>query len=73
MMNWKTYGRKRSWRNFELLCRHLPGGSEEIHENLSQDMPSPGGDLNPGHLGRTSGRKKIQEIFSFEEVSVINF
>jgi hypothetical protein len=32
MMNWKGYGRKRSWPNFKVLF-HLPGGTEENHEN----------------------------------------
>jgi hypothetical protein len=28
--------------------RHLPGGTDENHENLSQDSRSPALDLNPG-------------------------
>jgi hypothetical protein len=30
----KGCGRKRSWTNFNVLSRHLPGGSEEKHENF---------------------------------------
>jgi hypothetical protein len=31
---------------FKVLSRHLPGGTEENHGNLSQDSRSPGRDLN---------------------------
>jgi hypothetical protein len=33
---------------FKALSRHLAGGTEEDHENLSEDLRSPGRDLNPG-------------------------
>jgi hypothetical protein len=33
MMNWKGFGRKRSWPNFKVLSRHSPGRTEENHEN----------------------------------------
>jgi hypothetical protein len=36
---------KRSWPYFELLLRHFPRGTEDNHENLSQDSRSPGRDL----------------------------
>jgi hypothetical protein len=26
-MNWKEFGKKLSWPNFEVLSRHSPGGS----------------------------------------------
>jgi len=48
MMNWKGFGRKRSWPNFKVLSWHLPGGTEENHKKLSQDSWSLGRDLNPG-------------------------
>jgi hypothetical protein len=32
MMNWKRFGRRRSWHNFKVLAQHSPGGSEENHE-----------------------------------------
>jgi hypothetical protein len=48
MMNWKIYVRKRSWPNCKVPSRHLPGGSEENHENLSQDNLPLGVDFNPG-------------------------
>jgi hypothetical protein len=32
----------------ETLYGHLPGDTEEIHQNLSQDSRSPYRDLNPG-------------------------
>jgi hypothetical protein len=28
MMNWKGFGRKRSWYNFKVLSQDLPGGTE---------------------------------------------
>jgi hypothetical protein len=34
--------------SFEVVSRHLPGGTVENHENLSQDIQCPGRDLNPG-------------------------
>jgi hypothetical protein len=30
-----------------VIYHHLSGGTEENHENLSQDIRSPGRDLNP--------------------------
>jgi hypothetical protein len=45
MMNWKGLGRKWYWLNIKILTQNSPGGSEE---NLSQDIRSPGRDLNPG-------------------------
>jgi hypothetical protein len=48
MMNWKGFGRKRSWPNFKELSRNSPGRTEESHINSSQDSQSPGRDLNPG-------------------------
>jgi hypothetical protein len=47
-MNWKGFDRTRSRPNFKVLSRHPPGGTEENHENLSQDSWSPDRDLNPG-------------------------
>jgi hypothetical protein len=32
MINWNEYGRKRSWRNFNVLFQHFPGGTEENTE-----------------------------------------
>jgi hypothetical protein len=48
IINWKGCGRKRSWPNSKALSRNLPGGTEENHEKISQDIRSPGSDLNPG-------------------------
>jgi hypothetical protein len=48
MMNWKEFGRKRPWPNFKLLSWHSPRRTEENHENLNQDIQSPGRDMNPG-------------------------
>jgi hypothetical protein len=33
-MNWKGFGRKRSWPNFKVLPWHSPGRTEEILEKL---------------------------------------
>jgi hypothetical protein len=46
-MNWKGFGRTRSWLNFKVLSRHSPRGKKEVMKNLSQDSRSPGRDLNP--------------------------
>jgi hypothetical protein len=35
MMNWKGFGRKWSWLNFNLLSWHSPGGTEKKHEKPS--------------------------------------
>jgi hypothetical protein len=48
MTNWKGFGVKRSWPNFNVLSRHSPGGTEKTTKNLSQDSWSLGRDLNPG-------------------------
>jgi hypothetical protein len=48
IMNWEGYGRKQSWINFKVLSRHSPGGTEESHENFSQDSRFPNRDLKPG-------------------------
>jgi hypothetical protein len=52
MMNWKWFGRKRSWPNFKvgLLSQLSHWGTEEnskTTKNFSQDSRSPGRDLNP--------------------------
>jgi hypothetical protein len=52
MMNWKGFGRIRSWPNF----RHYPGIClEELRKptkNLSQNSWCPGRNLNPKHEAR---------------------
>jgi hypothetical protein len=49
MMNWKGFGRKRSWSKLKVLARHLPGETEENHEKTSrQDSRYSGPDLFPG-------------------------
>jgi hypothetical protein len=35
-MNWKGFGRKRTWPNFKVVSRHSLGGTEENHEKLNQ-------------------------------------
>jgi hypothetical protein len=47
-MSLKRYGRKRSWPHLKVLSKHFTEGTEENHEKLSQDIRSPGRDLNPG-------------------------
>jgi hypothetical protein len=48
MMNCKGFGWKQSWPNFKTLHRHLPGGIEKNHKNLTQDSQALGPDLNLG-------------------------
>jgi hypothetical protein len=48
-MNWKIFGKKHSWPDFKVLSWHLPGCTEEKHEN-PQDSHSPGWDLILGPL-----------------------
>jgi hypothetical protein len=48
-----NYELERMWKKADVaqckvLLRYLPGGTEENHENLSQDNRSPGRDLGPG-------------------------
>jgi hypothetical protein len=31
-INWKGFGRKRSWPNFKALSQHFSGGTEENHK-----------------------------------------
>jgi hypothetical protein len=33
MMDWKGFGRKRSWPNFNAVSWNLPEGTEENHKN----------------------------------------
>jgi hypothetical protein len=40
MMDWKVFGRKRSWHEFKIypiLSTHSHGGTEENHKNLIHD------------------------------------
>jgi hypothetical protein len=46
MMNWKGFGKNRSWPNFKVLSRHSPGGNNSA-KILTQDSRCPGLDLNP--------------------------
>jgi hypothetical protein len=48
-MNWKRFGRKRSWPNFKVLSRNSPGGTEETAKKTSIWIAGRRGpDLNPG-------------------------
>jgi hypothetical protein len=46
MMNWKGFGRKWSWPNFEVLFGHSPVVTEKNHKILSRDIWSLGRDLS---------------------------
>jgi hypothetical protein len=46
MINWKGFGRKRSWPNFKLLIQQWLEGLRKTTENLSQDIQSLDQDLN---------------------------
>jgi hypothetical protein len=39
MMNWKRFGRKGLWPNFEELSRYSPGGTEEKYEKPQSQLP----------------------------------
>jgi hypothetical protein len=47
MMNWKGFGKKKSWPNFKVMSQHSLGGTVENHIE-TQVSQSPGQDLNPG-------------------------
>jgi hypothetical protein len=47
LINWKGFGRKRSWPNLKILSRNLTGGTEENDEN-PQDIWRLDRELNPG-------------------------
>jgi hypothetical protein len=52
-------------------ARHLTGGTEKNHENLSNDSPSPGRDFNPGSPEYeagvlTAGRRRSLKTCGFE-------
>jgi hypothetical protein len=57
MMSSKGLGRKRSWPNFKVLPRHLPGGTEGSYENPKPGKPVSGLDLNPGPPEYVSQRR----------------
>jgi hypothetical protein len=40
MMNWEGRGRKQLRPNFKALSQHLPGETEENHENVSHNSRS---------------------------------
>jgi hypothetical protein len=46
MMNCKGFRRKRSWSTRSTIAANS-GGTEECHENLSQDSQCPGRNINP--------------------------
>jgi hypothetical protein len=47
IMNWKGFGRKQSWPNFNVLSWHSPGGTDKTTTNLNQDSRSPGPIIEP--------------------------
>jgi hypothetical protein len=63
MMNWESCGRKQSSCNFKALSRNLPG-TDENHENLSNDSRSPGRDLNLGPPEYEAGVLTTRSWFS---------
>jgi hypothetical protein len=44
-MNWKGFGRKLSWPNFEVLSGYSPGGTEEIHEKFQSGQQVAGTEI----------------------------
>jgi hypothetical protein len=57
--NWKGFGRNQSWPYFKVLSRHLPGGTEENHQNLDQDSRSPGPRFESG---TSQMRRYVKEL-----------
>jgi hypothetical protein len=47
MMNWKGFGRKRSWPNFKALCRHSLDGLMKTTKSSVRIAGHWGQDLNP--------------------------
>jgi hypothetical protein len=41
-MDWRIYGRKNIWAQFEVLFQKLPGGTDRNHKKLSKDSQYPG-------------------------------
>jgi hypothetical protein len=64
MMNWKVFGRKRSWPNFKVLSRNSPAGTEKTTKNLNQDSRCL--ESNPGppeyEIGVLSSRQQRSMI-----------
>jgi hypothetical protein len=49
MINWKGYGKKRLWHNLRLYHGIFLERLRKITADFSQNIRSPGRDLNPGH------------------------
>jgi hypothetical protein len=56
-MNWKRYGRKRSWPNFKVLPRNLHGETEK-QKNLSHDSLYPRSEPGTSRIRRTCANYK---------------
>jgi hypothetical protein len=48
MINWKRFGRKRSWPDLKVLFRHSPTETEDNHETSIRIADHRGRDLNLG-------------------------
>jgi hypothetical protein len=70
MMNWKECGRKRTRPKCNILCRHLPGGTEENHEILSHDSLSPDRDVKPGPPEHEAGALITRPPRSVSELNI---
>jgi hypothetical protein len=53
MMNWKEFGKKRSWPNFNVLSLQSPAGPVKNHKNPQSGQPV--SDLNPEPLKYEAG------------------
>jgi hypothetical protein len=71
VMNWKGFGKNRSWPNFKVLSRHSPGETEENTKTLSQDSRSPSLGLNPGLPVYETGMLTTAFGFKFYETGLI--
>jgi hypothetical protein len=48
MMNWKMFGRKKSWPNFKALIPYSPEKTKEIHEKSWSEYTTSGLIFEPG-------------------------
>jgi len=68
-MNCKECGRKRSWPNFKVLPKFLPGTSEKNDKNVNQYSRSPGRDLKPRPHKYEAGVLTTQPLYLVDSVA----
>jgi hypothetical protein len=53
-MNWKGFGRKPPWPNFQVLSRHSPGGTEKNHDKSGYPVSTPRFEPETSRIQRTT-------------------